>query len=46
MNTVFTPYEWQKNSIDFMKNRQISAYMNSLIKINKGKRLVFAVISN
>ncbi|MFQ3182303.1 MAG: hypothetical protein ACJA17_000313 [Polaribacter sp.] len=47
MNTLFTQYEIaKKNSIDFMKNGQINAYMNSLIKINKYKRLMLVVVSN
>ncbi|WP_198519812.1 hypothetical protein [Polaribacter sp. ALD11] len=47
MNTFSTQYETAKyNSIEFMKNGQISAYLNSLIEMNKYKRLMIAVISN
>jgi hypothetical protein len=47
MNTLFTQYEIaKKNSIAFMKNGQISAYMNSLIEMNKYKRLMLVVLSN
>jgi hypothetical protein len=47
MNTLFTQYEIaKKNSIDFMKNGHISAYMDSLIKINKYKKLMLIVVSN
>jgi hypothetical protein len=47
MNTLFTQYETAKtNSITFMKNGQISAYLNSLIEMSTYKRLMIAVISN
>jgi hypothetical protein len=46
MNTLFTQYETsKKNSIAFMKNGQITAYLNSLIEMNKYKRLL-VVASN
>jgi hypothetical protein len=47
MNTLFTQYETaKKNAITFMKNGQISAYLNALIEMNTYKRLMMAVISN
>jgi hypothetical protein len=47
MNTLFTQYETAKrNSIAFMKNGQISAYLNVLIKMNKYKSLMLAMASN
>ena len=47
MNTFSTQYEIAKrNSIEFMKNGQISAYLNSLVEMNKYKRLMIAVVSN
>jgi hypothetical protein len=47
MNTLFTQYEIaKKNAITFMKNGQISAYLNALTEMNTYKRLMIAVISN
>lgn len=47
MNTLFRQYETaKKNFITFMKNGQISAYLNSLIKVITYKRSMIAVISN
>jgi len=47
MNTFSTQYEIaKKNSIEFMKNGQISAYFNALIEMNKYKRLMIAVVAN
>jgi hypothetical protein len=47
MNILFTQYETaKKNAITFMKNGQISAYLNSLNEMNTYKRLMIAVISN
>ena len=47
MNTLFTQYEIaKKNAIALMKNGQISAYMRSLIEMNKYKRLMLLVLSN
>jgi len=34
------------NSIEFMKNGQISAYFNALLEMNKYKRLMIAVVAN
>jgi hypothetical protein len=34
------------NSIELMKNGQISAYFNALLEMNKYKRLLVAVIAN
>ena len=47
MNTFTKQYEIAKNnSIEFMKNGQISAYLNSLLEMNKYKRLMVAVVAN
>jgi hypothetical protein len=47
MNTFSKQYETAKNnSIEFMKNGQISAYLNSLLEMNKYKRLMVAVVAN
>lgn len=47
MNTFYTQYETaQNNAKEFMKNGQISAYLNSLLEMNKYKRLMVAVASN
>lgn len=36
----------KQNSIEFMKTGQISAYLNSLLEMNKYKRLMVAVVAN
>ena len=47
MNTFSQQYETAKqNSIEFMKNGQISAYFNALLEMNKYKRLMVAIVSN
>lgn len=47
MNNFTQQYEIAKqNSIEFMKNGQIAAYLNSLLEMNKYKRLMIAVVSN
>ncbi|MCL7752585.1 MAG: hypothetical protein ABJH82_11025 [Polaribacter sp.] len=47
MNTFSKKYETAKNnSIEFMKNGQISAYFNALLEMNKYKRLMVAVVAN
>jgi hypothetical protein len=47
MNILYTQHEAARNNaIAFMKNGQISAYINSLIEMNKYKRLMIAVVSN
>ncbi|WP_397444634.1 hypothetical protein [Polaribacter sp. R77954] len=47
MNELTNKYENAKqNSIEFMKNGQISAYLNALLEMNKYKRLMVAVIAN
>jgi len=47
MNTFSKQYEIAKqNSIKFMKNGQISAYLHALVEMNKYKRLMVAVIAN
>ncbi|WP_171032331.1 hypothetical protein [Polaribacter aestuariivivens] len=47
MKTFTQQYEIAKNnSIEFMKKGQISAYLNSLVEMNKYKRLMVAVVSN
>lgn len=38
--------EAKNNSIEFMKNGQIGAYLNALIEMNKYKRLMTAIIAN
>ncbi|WP_439131381.1 hypothetical protein [Polaribacter sp.] len=47
MKELTNKYENAKqNSIEFMKNGQISAYLNSLLEMNKYKRLLVAVVAN
>lgn len=47
MNILYTQHEAARNNAKvFMKNGQISAYINSLIEMNKYKRLMIAVVSN
>lgn len=47
MNELTSKYENAKqNSIEFMKNGQISAYLNALLEMNKYKRLMLAVALN
>lgn len=47
MNTFSNQYNTaKKNSKEFMKNGQITAYLNALIEMNKYKRLMIAVASN
>jgi hypothetical protein len=47
MITFSQQYEIAKNnSIEFMKNGQISAYLNALLEMNKYKRLMVAVVAN
>ena len=47
MNTLYTQYETAKNNgITFMKDGQITAYLNTLVEMNKYKRLMVAVASN
>ena len=47
MNQLSDQYEIAKqNANDFMKDWQISAYLNALLEMNKYKRLMTAVISN
>lgn len=47
MNNLDYKYENAKlNSIEFMKNGQISAYFNALLEMNKYRRLLIAVIAN
>ncbi len=47
MKDLTNKYESAKqNSIEFMKKGQISAYLNSLVEMNKYKRLMVAVIAN
>lgn len=47
MKDLANKYETAKqNSIEFMKNGQISAYLNALLEMNKYKRLMIAVIAN
>jgi hypothetical protein len=47
MNTFSAQYETAKNnSMEIMKNGQISAYFEALLEMNKYKRLMIAVIAN
>ncbi|MGB1043422.1 MAG: hypothetical protein ACPGU6_08515 [Tenacibaculum sp.] len=47
MDNLTNKYEAAKsNSIEFMKNGQIGAYLNALIEMNKYKRLMTAIIAN
>ena len=47
MKDLTNKYESAKNnSIEFMKNGQISAYFNALLEMNKYKRLMIAVVAN
>ncbi|WP_170039571.1 hypothetical protein [Polaribacter gangjinensis] len=47
MNQLSDQYEIAKqNANDFMKDGQISAYLNALLEMNKYKRMMTAVISN
>jgi len=47
MKDLANKYENAKqNSIEFMKNGQISAYLNSLLEMNKYKRLMVAIVAN
>lgn len=47
MKDLKKQYEIAKNnSIEFMKNGQISAYFNALLEMNKYKRLMVAVVAN
>ena len=47
MKDLTNKYENAKlNSIQFMKNGQISAYLNALLEMNKYKRLMVAVVAN
>ncbi|WP_298779464.1 hypothetical protein [uncultured Polaribacter sp.] len=47
MKDLTNKYENAKNnSIKFMRNGQISAYLNSLIEMNKYKRLMIAIVAN
>ncbi|GGG92306.1 hypothetical protein GCM10011416_06510 [Polaribacter pacificus] len=36
----------KKDSIQFMKNGQIAAYLNALIAMNNYKRMMLAVVAN
>jgi hypothetical protein len=36
----------KQDSIEFMRNGQISAYLNSLLEMNKYKRLMVAIVAN
>jgi len=47
MNSLTTQYEIAKrNSIEFMKKGQITAYFQALLEMNKYKRLMLAVVAN
>jgi len=47
MNQLSKHYEIaRQNANDFMKNGQISEYLNALLEMNKYKRLINAVVSN
>jgi hypothetical protein len=47
MKDLTNKYENAKqNAIEFMQNGQISAYLNSLLEMNKYKRLMTAIVAN
>ena len=47
MKDLTNKYENAKSSsIEFMKNGQISDYLNSLLEMNKYKRLMVAITAN
>lgn len=47
MNELSNQYEIAKQNANiFMKNGQISAYLNALLEMNKYKRLMNAVVCN
>ena len=47
MKDLTNKYENAKqDSIEFMKNGQITAYLNSLLEMNKYKRLMVAIVAN
>lgn len=47
MKNLTNQYETAKrNSIEFMKNGQISAYFNALLEMKKYKQLMIAVVAN
>jgi hypothetical protein len=47
MQNLTKQYETAKyNSKEFMKNGQINAYLNSLLEMNKYKRLMVAIVAN
>ena len=47
MKDLTRQYETSKqNSIEFMKNGQISAYFNALLEMNRYKRLMVAIVAN
>ncbi len=47
MKDLTKQYENAKiSSIEFMKNGQISAYLNALLEMNKYKRLMTAMVAN
>mgnify|MGYP000513031060 CR=1 FL=1 len=47
MKNLTKQYEAAKrNSIEFMKNGQISAYFNALLEMKKYKQLMVAIVAN
>ncbi|WP_204218334.1 hypothetical protein [Tenacibaculum todarodis] len=47
MKNLTKQYETAKrNSIEFMKNGQISAYFNALLEMKKYKQLMVAIVAN
>ena len=47
MRDLTNKYENAKyNSMEFMKNGQISAYFDALLEMNKYKRLMIAIVAN
>ena len=47
MKDLTRQYEMAKqNSKEFMKNGQISAYLNALLEMNRYKRLMVAIVAN
>ncbi|MCH3881491.1 MULTISPECIES: hypothetical protein [Tenacibaculum] len=47
MKNLTKQYETAKrNSIEFMKNGQITAYFNALLEMKKYKQLMVAIVAN
>ena len=47
MKELIKQYEnAKKRSLEFMKNGQLNAYFNTLLEMNKYKRLMLVVVAN